>query len=279
MKLILGDKTNETLRLIYKYLTNNKNEHVVWLDAQDIKNELVIHDSITEKGVTVRWSYRDKEISPECTSVIINYLVYPGVSLFNDFAEADSEYAFCEFYSYLVFAIGQFKNVLNPPWGGSLSGYCHSLPYQWKYVEQNHRNIKIPLAFFGLIKDAPNALISGYNIIASDNPLDGRYWKTGISKKLVSDDYYLFYQRPRGTPFVVTALDNKMWVKSLAEPICLTQHLEKVSFLCHSLMNHFHIRLAEILFFFDEHANIYTFGSISPSIEFKNIPKGNISDF
>ena len=279
MKLILGDKTNETLRLINNYLKNSNSKQVVWLEAQDIINELVIHDSINEKGVTVRWSYREIEISPAYTTGVLNFLSYPNASLFNDFVERDREYAIAEFNSYLLFALNQFTNVLNPPWGASMSGNCHSLPYQWKFVEQNDRNIKVPRAFLGLMKDVPDDLILGYNTIVSDNAFDGRYWKTELSQNLVSNDHYLFYKRPRGTPFVVTALDNQMWVQSLAQPISSTQALEKVRFLCRTLMEHFHLRLAEILFFFDEQANLYTFGSINPYIDVRKIPSANMTDF
>ncbi|MGH1143105.1 hypothetical protein [Bacillus pseudomycoides] len=279
MKLILGDKTNETLRLIHSSLTNSNSEQILWLEAQDIINELVIHDSINEKGVTVRWRFRETEISPECTTGVLNFLFYFEEFLFNDFVKRDREYALEEFYSYFMFALNQFTNVINPPWGASMSGYCHSLPYQWKFVEQNNRNIKVPRSFFGLMKDVPDDLILGYNTIVSDNAFDGRYWKTGLSQNLVIDDPYLFYQRPRGTPFVVTALDNQMWVQSLVQPICSTQALKRVSFLCHTLMEHFHLRFAEILFFFDEQANIYTFGSITPYIDVRKIPSANISEF
>ncbi|MFD4852634.1 hypothetical protein ACW4EZ_02880 [Bacillus toyonensis] len=279
MKLILGDKTNETLCLIHKHLSSNNSDQVVWLEWQDIINELIIHDSINEKGMTTRWRYREIEISPECITGVLNFLSYLEESLFDDFVERDRDYAIAEFYSYLLFALNQFTNVINPPWGASMSGYCHSLPYQWEFVKRSDANIRVPRAFFGLMKDVPNDLILGYNTIVSDNAFDGRYWEIGLSKHLVSDDQYLFYQRPRGTPFVVTALDNQMWVQSLAQPICSTQALEKVSSLCYTLMDHFHLRLTEILFFFDEQANLYTFGSINPSIDVRNIPKDNISDF
>ncbi|MBA4535530.1 hypothetical protein [Brevibacillus halotolerans] len=282
MKLILGDKTNETLRLIHNNLTNNNNEQVVWLEAQDIINELFIHDFINEKGVTLRWLYRETEISPEYTTGVLNFLFDTfniEESFLKDFVERDREYASKEFYSYLIFALNQFTNVINPPWGGSMSGYCHSLLYQWRFVKQIDRNIKVPRSFFGLIKDAPDDLILGYNTIVSDDAFDGRYWKTGVSQNLLNDNHYLFYRRPRGNPFVITILDNKMWVQSLAQPICSTQVLKKVSFLCHTLMEHFHLRFAEILFFFDEQANLYTFGSIIPYMDVRKIPRANISEF
>ncbi|WP_044642342.1 hypothetical protein [Risungbinella massiliensis] len=279
MKLILGDKFNETLQLIHDYLMESNNEQVVWLEWKDIINELVINDSINENGVTVRWRYRETEISLECITGVLNFLSYPEISLFNDFIERDREYALDEFHSYLVFALNQFTNVINPPWGASISGYCHSLPYQWKFVEQNGGNIKVPRAFFGLMKDVPDDLILGYNTIVSDNAFDGRYWKTGLSQDSVGDDHYLFYQRPRGNPFLVTVIGNHMWVQSLAQPICSTQALEKVSHLCQILMEHSHLQFAEILFFFDEQDNQYTFGSIHPFMDVKKIPSDKISDF
>lgn len=279
MKLILGDKTDETLRLIHNYLTDCNNEQILWLEAQDIINELIINDSINEKGVTVRWCYRETEIKPQCTTGVLNFLSYPDESLFDDFVEADREYALGEFCSYLQFALSQFTNVMNPPWGASISGYCQSLPYQWKFVEQNDESIKVPRAFFGLIKDVPDDLLLGYNTIVSDNAFDARYWKTGLSQNLGSNNHYLFYQRPRGNPFIVTAADNKMWIQSLAQPICSTQVLEKVSPLCRTLMGHFHLRMAEILVFFDEKTNLYTFGSINPYIDIRRIPSANHSDF
>lgn len=279
MKLILGEKTNETLRSIYDYLKNSKNEQVVWLEEQDIINELVIQDSISENGTAVRWRYQEIEISPEHTTGVLNYLSISDKSLFNNFIEEDREYVLTEFNSYLAFALNEFNNVLNPPWGESLTGYCHSLPYQWKFVEQSDTNIKVPISYFSQYKDVPNYLLTGFNTIVSDNAYDGRHWVTGIPKKLANDEHYLFYQRPRGIPFVVTALDNHMWSQSLSQPISTTQSMEEVAPMCLNLMDHFHLRMAEILFFFDAPSNVYTFGSINPYMDINKIPSNNRNEW
>ncbi|AUS25929.1 hypothetical protein MMB75_09380 [Paenibacillus sp. P2(2022)] len=279
MNLILGDKTNELLNMIYEYLSKSNKGQVIWLDGQDIVNELKVNDEINADKTTVKWCYRGMDISPESTTGVLNLLGFLDRSLFNEFTEEDQEYAQAEFTSYLLFALNQFKNVLNPSWGATLSGFCQSLPYQWAFVQQYTQDIQVPRAFFGSMKHVPNDLILGYNTIASDNPFNVLYWKIGVPQTLSHDDHYLWYHRPRGNPFVVTVLDNHMWIQPLHNAIQYSQALEEVSDLCYALMEHFHLRLGEILFFYDEKDKLYIFGSIRPNIDVRYIPSSSIPEF
>ncbi|MDZ5608642.1 hypothetical protein U2I54_16560 [Bacillus pseudomycoides] len=279
MKLILGDKTNELLRMIHAYLLKEDKEQVIWLEGQDIVNELVVNDEISADKTTIRWCYRGVDISPECTTGVLNMLSYLDLSLFNAFIEEDRKYAQAEFTSYLLFSLRQFGNVLNPTWGETLSGYCQSLPYQWTFVRKHTEDIQVPHAFYGPLKHVPDDLLLGYNTIVSNNSFNGLYWKTGLPETLARNDYYLWYQRPPGNPFVVTVLDDHMWVQPLDNSIYGSRVTDEVGHLCHVLMKHFHLRLAEILFFFDEGTNLYTFGSIRPNVDVKHIPSSNIPEF
>ncbi|WP_416808888.1 hypothetical protein [Bacillus thuringiensis] len=279
MNLILGDKTNELLNMIYEYLSKSNKGQVIWLDGQDIINDLKVNDKINADKTTVKWHYRGIDISPENTTGVLNLLGYLDQSLFYEFTEEDQEYAQAEFTSYLLFALNQFENVLNPPWGSTLSGFCQSLPYQWTLVQHYTQDIQVPRAFFGPMKYVPNDLILGYNTIVSNNPFNGMHWKKGLPQTLSHDDHYLWYHRPRGNPFIVTALDNHMWIQPLGNTLENSHALEEVNNLCYTLMEHFHLRLAEILFFFDERTKQYTFGSIRPNVDVRYIPSSSIPEF
>ncbi|NIE94706.1 hypothetical protein F3J09_29150 [Bacillus sp. Ab-1751] len=279
MKLILGDKTNELLHMIYEYLSKSNRDQVIWLDGKDIVYELKVDDAIATDKTIVKWSYRGIDISPESTTGVLNMLNYLDQSLFNEFTEEDREYVQDEFNCYLLFALNEFGNVLNPPWGGSLSGFCQSLPYQWNLVKRYTQDIQVPLAFFGPLKQVPDDLFLGYNTVVSGNSFNAMYWKIGLPQTLERDNHYLWYERPRGNPFVVTVLDNHMWVQPLDDTIQGSLTIGEVADLCHSLMDHFHLRLAMILFFFDERANQYTFGSIYPNIDIRHLPSSNVSEF
>ena len=279
MNLILGDKTNELLNMIYEYLSKSNKEQVIWLDGQDIVNELKVNDEINADKTTVKWCYRGVDISPESTAGVLNLLGYLDRSLFNEFTEEDQEYVQAEFTSYLLFALNQFENVLNPPWGTTLSGFCQSLPYQWTLVQQYTQDIHVPQAFFGSMKHVPKDLIIGDNTIVSNNPFNGMYWKIGLPQTLSHDDHYLWYHRPHGNPFVITVLDHHMWTQPLGNSNQYFQVPKEVSDLCYALMEHFHLRLAELLFFFDERAKLYTFGSIRPNVDVRYIPDSSIPEF
>ncbi|MFJ7941552.1 hypothetical protein ACIQYG_24185 [Peribacillus sp. NPDC096622] len=281
MKLLIGDKTNNTLRLIYDYLLNNTSEQTIWLEGRDIVNEVIIHDQIAvdTQGVRMKWNYQGTEITPDCISGVINLLSYLPLSLFDQFVKEDQEYAREEFTSYLLFSLNQFKNVINPPWGGSLSGYCHSLPYQWMLTQKITEGIQVPKSFFGFTKDAPVDLYLGLNSIVSDNAFNSHFWKTGLPKSIVQDNYYLFYQRPPGTPFVIIILDNNIWIHPLGQDINHSNAIEELREGCQILMKHYHLRLAEILFFYDEHTNSFTFGSINPSVDVRHLSRQNTPDF
>ncbi|SCC24346.1 Uncharacterized protein BCZB5J_02164 [Bacillus cereus] len=279
MKLILGDKTNAFLNMIYEHLLKSTKGQVIWLDGHNIVNELAFDDEINEDKTIVRWRYNGVDILPEDTTGVLNMLNYIDQSLFNEFIEEDREYVQEEFTSYFMFALNEFRNVLNPPWGGSLSGFCQSLPYQWTIVSRYKPEIQVPRAFFGPPKKVPDDLILGYNTIVSDNSYNGMYWKVGLTHTLAREDHYLWYQRPPGDPFVVTVLDEYMWVQPFGDNNQISRTPEAVSKLCHALMEHFHLRLAVILFFYDERTNLYTFGSISPNVDAMHLHSSSIPEF
>ncbi|WP_019422188.1 hypothetical protein [Paenibacillus sp. OSY-SE] len=281
MKLLIGDKSNELLNVVYEFLSTSNKGEVIWLDGHDIINELVVDDEIAsnQSQVKVNWWYRGIHITPERTTGVLNQLGCFDPSLFHEFAESDREFAQSEFNSYLLFALNEFRNVLNPAWGSALSGYCQSLPYQWAWVQRHAWQIRVPGACFSTYKHVPNDFRFGSNIIVSNNPFNVMNWKIGFPTSIATDEHYLWYERPRGKPFVITAIDNNKWIQPLGGSMNCSRALEDVNQLCHALMEHFHIRLAEILFFYDEYANQYTFGSIRPYIEAGHIPGDRTSEF
>lgn len=279
MKLLIGDKSNELLKVVCDFLSTQNKESVIWLDGHDIVNELVVDDVITGDHSQVNWWYKGIHITPERTTGVLNQLGHLAPSLFHEFAESDRFFAQAEFNAYLLFALNEFRNVLNPAWGSALSGYCQSLPYQWALVQRHAHKIRVPRACYSTYEHVPNDFRFSSSIIVSDNPFDTMNWKIGLSSPLAPDEHYLWYERPRGKPFLITAIDGYKWILPLDGNMNCLRALDNVSELCRMLMEFFHIRLAEILFFYDDCANQYTFGSIRPYIEPCHIPGGKTLEF
>ena len=263
MLLILGDKSNSTLKAFREY-SASRGVSSTWLDESDIVDSLEVDDSIDSFGnVKIRWRVGSVEMTPRDVCGVLNFLDYFPGSLFAETHPDDRDYARTEFLAYLTFALQQFPNVVNQAWGGSLSGYCQSLPFQWHLVT-NFGGQRVPRHFFGPRAVAPVQLLSNPNLVCSNEISNGRHWKAFHSPGRPLPDPVLLYERPRGIAIIVTVLDRHLLIKTLGDRIHQDPPMTSVAPLIYALCDRFHIRLAEVLFFYDQTSESLTFGSIQP---------------
>jgi|688.fasta_scaffold164293_2 hypothetical protein len=275
--LLLGNQNSQTLLEIFAYLNKTKSEDILWFSNKDIVNKLVVDDAIDPNGKTrLSWEIDGYHLSTTNVLGIINNLDYLEDVLFEDFQEEDRKYAQSEYNAYLLFSLSQFKNILNPPWGGNLSGSCHSLPYQWLLVRQLNSNIKIPIHYFGFPNNVSAQLTSNLNTVISKNIFDTRHWLTD-EVDLSNIDYpVLFYERPTGTPVLISVLDDIYWAKDLYSDAHVQINKDEWSLVL-NLMNFFHLRMASILIFYSK--DKITFGSIEPGIDINLLPQSQNESF
>lgn len=125
--LMLGDKNAPGLRWISSFLKANVD--LLWLDAHDIIHDLAIDDVIREDGsVELNWTIAGRTFHVNNVQGVVNGLYFLEDHLFDHVHEEDKNYCQTEFHAYLLFALSQFKNVMNPPYGGGVSGYYGSMP-------------------------------------------------------------------------------------------------------------------------------------------------------
>ena len=272
MILCLADKRNVTIRAISSHL-QALGQDILWLDTADFIQNVVVSDKIIDGLAEVTWTIYDRVVSPQTTSGVLNFLYHVPLSVCEEFGDNDRDYVRHEWEAYLRFAINQYSNVINPPWGGSLSGFCQSLPYQWMFIKKSSQDILVPEWTFSPLNRLSDYARHNCNLIISENIYDGKHWITKHDTSNLEDKWFLFYQRPQGIPQIVTALDEHLWIEPLGGSREKTKFNEQsIREICRLCMNHYQLRLAHFLFFFDPYQNTITFGSCGAGVQIGNLP-------
>ena len=265
--LILGPHRTKTIDAIDSFLSAHLSLETFFISAKDIVSSLDVRDTIlSSDDISVNWTLFDHTFSTDDIKGVLNLLPYLDLQLFSDFEQEDQRYAHAELSAYLLFALSRFRNVINPPWGGSIAGFCNSLPYQWLFVDSCNTQVLTPKFFFGMAEDAPIDLL-GVNTVHSLDIFDGRNWRTGPLHNLPRHEPVFLYQRPRGLPVVITFLDDSWWPYSLAHSDIPSSCLAPLDHLLYLMKDHYHLRLGEVLCFVDTGRSQVTFGSVQPGIE------------
>ncbi len=276
--LILGDKQSNTLNAVYEFICKLTSHSILWLDDNDIVNNIIINDDISLDKSVVRWSINSEHLTSLNVVGVFNQLGYLKNDCFKDFHPEDIEYAKSEFNAYLLFALNQFKNVINKPWNGGLTGFCQSMPYQWHYVKNLNLAINIPEYYFGLAENIPSELANKKNIIVSNDIYNYGHWTETQSSLTDTSSSIFFYKKPLGIPIVITVFKNIILTKDLYNN-CPRQEIinEELVIVVSKLMEHFNLTLATILVFVDDDLHI-TLGSIEPSFNIEYVSSNHVSD-
>lgn len=272
--LLLGDKDSCALQIVSDFLKPKID--VLWLNAKTIIDDLIIDDEIKANGTSsIHWHIFGRDIYDHTITGVVNALYYLEDSLFEDFHEDDKKYCQSEFDAYLLFALTQFKNVINPPYGGGISGYFSSLPYQWLMVSNIPLSIQVPKYYFGRSKSVPLEFLANPNIVYSDNIFEYRHWETNVPAKLCTEKSSTFcYERPSGDPVMLLALDDNYWCQAIYEQDNYDyQHNMNFSKIVTPIMAFFHYRYATLLLFVNKQTGLITFGAIEPSLELQAFGK------
>ncbi len=266
MILILGSRSNSTLAEFEKFLEERELANL-FVTHDDIVTSLEINDSIGRLGaLSIKWKLKNNNIDGLDIRGALNYLDYLPARLFEDFIVEDREYVRSEFNAYLLFALGNMRNVVNRPWGGGLSGFCQSLIFQWESISK-YEGLATPKYFLGYERDLPDSIKKSVNIVRSENPFDGYNWNTNRTHGKSESRHYLFYIRPSGTPIICSICKDKIWYNR--QDSLIVDNLNKMVLI--ELMSKMKLDLATVLLFSDHKTGRITFGSISPLINASNL--------
>jgi hypothetical protein len=275
MILILGGNENQTIDSVVNYCLLN---HIKYLQISEhaLINELSVDDRIFENGnAEIRWYFHGHEIRPNTTGGVLNFLELWDSAVWESVHQEDVDYARAEFAAYLSFALAHYPNVINPAWGGSISGYCQSLPLQWTLVRAMG-SIHIPEYYFGLASCVPLTLLANPNRVISGDISNGRHWNSNVFANF--DGPHLVYERPSGYPVLVTFLDDAAWFHSLSGTSIPEFDRQSVITVGRELCSRFHVRLAEMLVFVSPQYGV-TFGSIQPGAAIERLEQASRADF
>jgi hypothetical protein len=270
MILLLGEDGHPTLVAVEQYLRERECE-TLRAQAADLVDELTVDDVITQNRTCLRWELHGVTITNDTVQGVLNLLEYLDDGLFASFHERDRVYVQAEYHAYLAFALAEFRNVINPPWAGSLSGTYPSLPMQWVVVPELPESPPVPQAFFGRIADAPEVFRRSPNTVVSEDVYSGTYWHTGWPDDLETDDYRLLYIRPPGRPIVVSMVDEDLWATDVTSGERAGVDVRSLAPWLTSLCEAFRLRVCECLIFADSRTGVVTYGSVRPTLNVLNI--------
>ncbi|MFK7825125.1 MAG: hypothetical protein AB8G05_13300 [Oligoflexales bacterium] len=268
MILLIGNENCPYIKKIHRRILDYHKSDCIWLTPFNLINDILIDDSIdASTGISIRWQYKGRVITPVNVELVINNVSYLPSDFFQDFVKEDRSYAEAEFVSYFLFALSQFKNILNKPHGGSLSGWTKSLPAQWIYVSNKFPGVDTPTWALSSGKNLPQWVIdeNNNNLIANENLFNLRYWRVRDKPlQWVQDKDMLYYNRPAGVPIVINGVEENIFV-DIDSPISSSelQDLLPINFL-RDMATNYGLSLYHAVFFFDRDKNNLTFGSILP---------------
>ncbi len=268
--LLLGAADNQLMAGVHNYLVKNYNYTIIERTPLDLVRTLQVDDKIDRFGTaSLHWEISDQSVDSDQVIGVLNLVGELPITIFDNYHLDDRSYAAAEYKAYLQFALSVFPNVLNSPNDGSLSGYSRSLPYQWELLKKNRLG-NVPEYFYGLLKDLPYWLGNLSELIVNPNPYSTRYWKA--SRQYLNDGRAkLCYPRPTGSAYLCSYVDgNILGYDTLSKE----EHIPPDTLLLavKYLTDHFKLRLATVLYFYDRSSDSWTFGSISPEIIATDFP-------
>ena len=214
------------------------------------------------------WDLGDFRICSKRVRGVLNYLGAVPTSLMAAYDSEDREYVHAELTSYLGFALSQFRNVINEPSQGCVSGASDSLPYQWEFVTGAQVGIGVP-SFEISVEPRPTA-----NVIVTADFYDYTNWDPASPclSNPEEDTVLLKYERPRGTPvlcwFVDDALQHLDATSGLpwngARP---NKPVKAIFDILSKLRDHLNLRMGQAIFFVERQE--ITFGSIMPFVTYE----------
>lgn len=274
--VLLGDRSDALLDSVQK-CGQMIGRRVHRFDAADFVQHLTIAGHIRGPRVNVLWSTGRHILRPERTSGLLNRLQYVTDSALETVDDIDRAYVREEYSAYLRFALTQFPNIINKPFGGSLVGYCRSLPYQWTFVERQFPDLSIPIWSFCRGEDLSEYLSESPNLIESTDPYDTHHWSANGRPQ--TDEWRLFYLRPRGNPVVITVLDDELWWRcSDGFDELSSESAGAMRRVVETCRRQYSLRLATFLVFI-ENGDSVTFGSCSGITNLSHLPGDGIEDF
>ncbi len=269
--LVLGPST--ALSRLVVAIAKSRGLRAWRLSLQRIAKGAKISDIIGADGIRVRWELdvggAARVISPENVRGVFCYGDIPRYFR-GDIVSEDIDYVQQEFVSYFGFALSQFRNVINPPFGGSLAGFTDSLPCQWNLVvNSGFDRVSVP----------------HYDIVTRITPLDGIVYSTDfhsytewdsaslpVAQERTADSIYLRYERPAGRPCLVWFVDS---VFIAIDPLTgdelslAGEERRRAESLIDVFRGDFDLRLGQLLVFLHGPPDYeLTFGSIAPWLSF-----------
>lgn len=206
---------------------------------------------------------------------VLNRLGELRPDLFDRLQCEDRSYAKAEFSAYLHFALAAFPNVVNPPWGGSISGYCQSLPYQWSV--SSSFQLAVPTFYYGPQDRAPEAIRRSHRVIFSDNPLNPLWWTTQHdASPSARPEQGLLYLRPPGEPIVAVVVGGDVLATTL-QGLRPTNIDEQTVGALLDVARHFHLHYGSALLFRD--GDKLTFGSMMADVDLSQLANQHAEAF
>jgi len=237
-----------------------------FISARRIVDDMRVSDAISsEQGTTVAWDLGDLRVCSRRVRGVLNYLGAIPASLMVTYDSEDREYVHAELTSYLGFALSQFRNVINEPSRGCISGASDSLPYQWEFVIGAQVAVGVP-SFEISVEPRPTA-----NEIVTADFYDYTNWDPA-SRSCSSpeeDAVLLKYERPRGTPVLCWFVDDALQHLDATSGLPWngarsSRPVTAMSDLVRKLREHLSLRMGQAIFFVEERE--ITFGSIMPFV-------------
>lgn len=230
------------------------------VSIERLLQDAVIFDEINDGSPILNWEFPDGlKITNSKDYYLVNRVLSVPDHLFIDFHKEDREYAQFEFRAYLMFAIEAFPIATSKPGPGGLSGGRHSLPQQWKIVEQLNCGISVPAFCLGLQNDNPFA--SSRDDIVYTTPYNYYDWRPDPAHNKRGKTSFSF-MRPQGIPILACVVGNHVTIFPYRTedflPIRMKGLLDHHASL---LAKTFDYHIAEILLFLD--GDRITFGMIS----------------
>lgn len=239
----------------------------LWITPTRLLRDLFVADSILSNGtVDVRWTLDSFSVDRGSILGVFNYLGSLSLESLTHIVDEDRQYVCAELTSYLGFALSQFRNVINRPSCGSLSGSTESLPYQWRCLSLLAPDVATPWYEMSCERRTAPHLIQTIDFFDYANWIPGP-----IDSGLDSDTLVLRYERPPGIPVVCWFIDDAlMYVHALTgrpwKPTRRHLHARRMAHVTRRLATRFDLRLGQALYFINR--DRLTFASIMPFVSY-----------
>jgi hypothetical protein len=265
--LIVGARDSKALSTLRACLDTPECD-VLHLTFSDIVRDLEFAADIESAGVTLTWKIGDVVMTPANVTGVYYDLYESTPADLGEFGEDDREFVLDEYLSYLQFAIGQFRTVINPPRRAICTDAPASLIQQWSIARRVGLSFSIPQWQFGRYDRLDEELASDPRLIVSLNPFESQAWKP----RRPNDEFdvtrpVLCVIAPSGSPLIATVNRSEVfWSKPLREagvskPACADRVTQEII----DVVRELGLDVATVLLFFDPTSGRITFGSVTRS--------------